>query len=138
MTPLSSDAYLRGVLARHSPAVDSLTISTLRALLEPGLRRWGERYLRDIRVSGSNAKGTAVGGQTDVDFFLSIGSDAPATLREIYWSLHQRAADEGWFPRAQNVSIGIQFASHKIDLVPARVQSGYANRHSLYRRKADT
>ncbi|MEJ2422817.1 MAG: hypothetical protein P8018_14135 [Acidobacteriota bacterium] len=27
---------------------------------------------------------------------------------------------------------------YKIDLVPARVQAGYVNRHSLYRRKADS
>lgn len=37
-----------------------------------------------------------------------------------------------------NVSIGIKHSGQKIDLVPARLQSGYKNVHSLYHRKTDT
>jgi hypothetical protein len=132
------DAYLRGVLAGHSSSASPLAIAALRAVLEPSLRRWGASYLRDVAVSGSNAKGTAVGGQTDVDFFISLDSSCPGTLKQIYWSLYEWAGAEGWSPRPQNVSIGINVVGHKVDLVPARVQTGYVNRHSVYRRKADS
>ena len=48
------------------------------------------------------------------------------------------ANTNGWTPRKQNVSIGVTVAGKKIDLVPARIQSGYQNYHSLYRNKANT
>lgn len=135
MTP---DAYLRQVLARHAPAGGPLTIAAVRAAIEPVIRAWAGTYLRGITVSGSNAKGTAVGGQTDLDLFISVAHEVPENLREIYWSLHGRAGAVGWNPRPQNVSIGVQVMGCKVDLVPARVQAGYINRHSLYRRKADS
>lgn len=135
MTP---DVYLRQVLARHAPAAGPLIITAVRATIEPVIRAWAGTYLRGITVSGSNAKGTAVGGQTDLDLFISVAHEVPENLREIYWSLHGRAGMAGWDPRPQNVSIGVQVMGCKVDLVPARVQAGYINRHSLYRRKADT
>lgn len=135
---MSSDAYLRSVLGKYRPSTGLLTMGMLRSIVDPVIQHWGNGYVNDISVSGSNAKGTSAGGQTDVDFFISIRSDVPETLKEIYWSLYQRATSEGWNPRAQNVSIGVQVAGYQVDLVPARVQDGYMNRHSLYRRKADS
>lgn len=135
MTP---EAYLRSVLARHSTNTGPIVIAGLGAFLQPAIRAWAGGFLRGFTVSGSNAKGTAVGGQTDVDFLISLSPDTPGTLKEIYWSLHQRAREQGWNPRPQNVSIGIEVLGCKVDMVPARIQSGYVNRHSLHRRKADS
>ncbi len=132
------DRYLRQVLRRYPTGAGPITIAMLRAWIDPVVREWGGQYLRGIEVSGSNAKGTAVGGQTDLDLFISVRHDVPETLSQIYWTLFQRAGFSGWSPRAQNVSIGVEVLDHKIDLVPARIQSGFVNRHSLYRRKADS
>ena len=41
-------------------------------------------------------------------------------------------AGKGFVARRQNVSIGINYNSDQIDLVPARRQSQYGNDHSLY------
>jgi hypothetical protein len=67
-----------------------------------------------------------------------VTHDVPENLRQIYWSLFQRAGSAGWTPQPHNVSIGVKVLGHKVDLVPGRVQHGYVNRHSLYRRKADS
>lgn len=136
--PSDSDRYLRQVLEGHSSAVDPLMIAALRTTIEPVIRIWAGPFLRGIEISGSNAKGTAVGGQTDLDLFISISHDVPESLSQIYWSLFHRAGASGWAPRPQNVSVRIQVMGHKVDLVPARAQAGYVNRHSLYRRKADS
>jgi hypothetical protein len=53
----------------------------------------------------------------------------------MYDSLYQYAQNQGWLPRRQNVSLGIQYLGAKIDLVPGRVQEGYQNWHSLYKSK---
>jgi len=132
---MTAEAYLREVLTRHTPRSGPLVVAGLGAVVEPCVRDWAGRHLRSITVSGSNAKGTAVGGQTDVDFFISLDARVSETLEQIYWSLYRRAHAEGWNPQPQNVSIGVEVFGSKIDLVPARVQPGYINRHSLYRRK---
>ena len=147
MTPLagyglldvgSPNAYLRSMLARYPSNCAPSAIAMLRGALEPSVRQWGGRYLREISVSGSNAKGTAVGGQTDLDLFISVSHDVAESLRDIYWTLFNRLRDDGWSPQAQNVSVGVKVAGYRVDIVPGRVQLGYQNRHSLYRRKADS
>jgi hypothetical protein len=91
-----------------------------------------------MSFSGSFAKGTAICGETDVDFFLSLASNTPGTLKDLYTSLFQFVKQQGWNPRAQNVSVGVTNNGVKIDLVPGRKQAGSTTDHSLYRRKADT
>ena len=135
---LRPDVYLRQVLDRYPAGAGILTVTALRATIDPVIRNWAGGYLREISVSGSNAKGTAVGGQTDLDLFISVASHVPENLSQVYWSLFSQAGKAGWAPRPQNVSIGARVMGHKVDLVPARVQRGYLNRHSLYRRKADS
>jgi len=91
-----------------------------------------------LSYAGSIAKGTGNSISTDVDIFISLRSDTASTLAAIYGSLFSLANDNGWTPRRQNVSIGITVAGKKIDLVPAKIQSGYQNYHSLYRNKTKT
>ncbi|HXE57409.1 MAG TPA: hypothetical protein VNK43_05370, partial [Gemmatimonadales bacterium] len=75
---------------------------------------------------------------TDVDLFISLKSDTSGTLKDLYWSLFQAAGVAGLMPRPQNVSVGATFRGISVDLVPGRIQSGYQNYHSLYRRKLDS
>lgn len=105
--------------------------------IAPTLRAWAGTQLNDISVSGSYAKGTAVAGTTDMDLFISLKSTA-ADLKVIYDSLARKAHEAGWAPRLQNVSVGCTVDGVKIDLVPGRVQDGYENWHSLWKRKAST
>jgi hypothetical protein len=135
---MSPDDYLRLVLDRYPPKCNVFVIQGIQAALEPSIRGWAGPFLRSISVSGSNAKGTAVGGQTDVDFFVSVSQNTPETLPQVYSTLFNRLQQDNWAPRAQNVSIGVRVMGFQVDVVPGRAQAGYTNRHSLYRRKVDS
>jgi hypothetical protein len=102
------------------------------------VKPWANGLLLDVFYSGSYAKGTAIHGITDVDFFISLSSDTPQSLKEIYNSLHGKLQERRLSPRAQNVSIGISMNGISIDLVPGKKQAGNTNNHSLYKRRGDT
>jgi tRNA nucleotidyltransferase (CCA-adding enzyme) len=55
------------------------------------VKNWAGDWLANIGLSGSYAKGTAVLGESDVDLFISLKSDTPFNLEEIYDSLFQWA-----------------------------------------------
>ena len=136
MTP---DDYVQSVVDRYTVITtqNSAAASALTKVV-PITRAWANNHLASQKISGSYAKGTAVTSGTDIDLFISLNSDTPGTLKEIYESLYDYMNGSGWSPRRQNVSIGITEGGIKIDLVPAKKQSGYQNVHSLYKRKADS
>jgi hypothetical protein len=134
---MAPDEYVRQVLAKYWSTTATLAW-VLKPELESKVAAWAGSYLRGFTISGSNAKGTTVSGLTDVDYFISLSATTPGTLKDNFLSLHAYAEAQGWSPRAQNVSIGIDYAGYKVDLVPGRVQTGYVNYHSLYRRKTDS
>jgi hypothetical protein len=136
---MSADIYLRGILTRE--AVDTGWQSPVRGvqgILMPVLTPWANRYLRSVSPSGSFAKGTANKSGTDIDLFISLGSDTPDTLKQIHTTLISALQGAGYVTRPQNVSIGITVGGYRVDLVPGKLQNELLADHSLYRRKADT
>lgn len=136
---MSSDAYLRNILARE--AVDTgpkSPVLTVGVQLMPIIQRWAGAQLVDVRPSGSFAKGTANASGTDIDLFISLHETTSTGLREIYSSLAQAVGDAGYKPRLQNVSINVKVNTYDVDLVPAKRQNNHNLDHSLYRRRADT
>ncbi len=136
MTP---DEYVAAVLAKYevqrgpnSPA------EKLAGAVAGPIRAWAGQWLAALQYSGSYAKGTGVRGVTDVDIFISLRSETPGTLKDLYQGVFDLALREGWSPRKQNVSIGITQEGTRGDLVPGRIQRGYQNYHSLYRHKTDS
>ena len=112
--------------------VDPQTSAQFHCFCVPYTKEWANSYLVDVKISGSSAKGTAVSNGTDVDLFISLTSTTYNTLNEIYESLFSYMDEKGFTVRRQNVSIGIEYNSDQIDLVPGRRQSQYGNDHSLY------
>jgi hypothetical protein len=95
-------------------------------------RRTGKQ-LREVRFSGSNAKGTAIRGNTDVDLFISLKSDPSNTLKEVFDSLYDRIRNNGYpNARKQHVSIHISHKGVEVDLVPAVHFGGNTEDHWLY------
>jgi len=131
MTP---DEYVSQILAKHTVTA---TAEIYYGILDPYLRQWAGPYLSRTFISGAYAKGTAIKSSSDIDIFISFKSNYP-NLNGMYESLYQYAFNQGWSPRKQNVSIRIQYAGAKIDLVPGRIQEGYLNWHSLYKSKQMT
>lgn len=136
MTP---DSYIAQVLRSYGVSGRHLANSKLAAnAVAQSLNTWASEWLDGLSLSGSHAKGTAVLGESDVDLFISLKAKTPATLEDIYNSLFQWAKTEGWSPRRQTVSIGIDYGGVAIDLVPAKIQSGYRNWHSLYNNRTSS
>lgn len=131
----NTDQYVAQIIQKHAPS--SMT-TWLFDQVTPFLIQWAGSQLSRVFVSGSHAKGTAVRGGTDLDIFISLSPDMSNDLGEINESLYQFALNQGWYPRKQNVSIGVNYLGSKIDLVPGRIQPGYSTNHSLYKNKAGT
>ena len=136
MTP---DEYVDAVLVKYAvPRGPYSPAEQLGSAVAGPLRSWANQYLSALQYSGSYAKETGVHGISDVDVFISLKSETPGTLKELYNQLHSLANNQGWSPRQQNVSIGITVNGTKGDLVPGKVQSSHQNYHSLYLRKRDS
>ena len=95
------------------------------------IQRWYSTRLVRVHNSGSFAKGTSIKGGTDLDLFISLKPKSGKSLKSIFDGLHQLAQGQGLGPRRQNVSIGVEVNSVKVDLVPARKHTGNSD-HSLY------
>jgi hypothetical protein len=128
--------YVNSILRKY--AADSSKADRYQKSLYPYIQSWAGKYLVDVKISGSSRKGTAVSSGTDVDLFVSLSSTTNNTLKEIYDSLFTFMKSKGFTARKQNVSIGVDFHSDQIDLVPAKRQSQYGNDHSLFVNKKGT
>ncbi|MCI0617790.1 nucleotidyltransferase domain-containing protein, partial [bacterium] len=136
---MTNDEYILSVLQRYVIPTGPYSLAEQSAnSLKPYLRNWASPYLSDLFFSGSYAKGTGVKGSTDIDIFISLSSNHPSNLADIFNSLYSVAQRQSWNPRRQNVSIGIQYTGQKIDLVPGKIQAGSQNYHSIYKSKANT
>lgn len=136
---MSTDEYIRNVLACHAVATGPGSAGhSVGSELYPWLAHWAGSQLAQVSYTGSYCKGTAVSGATDVDLFISLTADTSASLKDLYWSLFRAAGAAGLVPRPQNVSVGVTYRGVLVDLVPGRIQAGYQNYHSLYRRRTDS
>ena len=133
---MTGDQYVESVLQKYAVDISSAKGAANNAA--PAIKTWAGSQLSSLEYSGSFAKGTANNISTDIDLFVSLKSDTQETLKQIYESLFTCASDQGWFPVRQNVSIGASVAGRKVDLVPGKIQAGYQNVHSLYKRKTDS
>ena len=128
------DDYLNNIVKKY--AVNVAGAKTAAQTIYPIINDWGKSYLLNAEFSGSLSKGTAISIGTDADIFISMSSNTPGTLSNLYDTLYDAISQAGYMGRKQNVSIGTKVNGYKIDLVPGRRQSQYGNDHSLYRNKA--
>jgi hypothetical protein len=136
---VTPDQYVEAVLAKYAvPRGPTSPAEQLGATVAGPLRTWAGQQMDALQYSGSYAKETGVRGTSDVDVFISLKSDTNETLKDIYEKLVSLAQTNGWFPRRQNVSVGVTVNGTRGDLVPGKVQAGYQNYHSLYLRKRDS
>jgi hypothetical protein len=133
---MNPNLYLRQVLKKY--LVNNSIVTNLRRTLFPLVREWAGKYLVKFIPTGSIVKGTAVATGTDVDFFISLSSQTPLSLKEIYYSLCDFLTQKRLLINKQNVSVGLYLDNIKVDLVPARRQGPQGYDHSLYLNRRDT
>src|SRR2546428_9221203 len=135
---MTGDQYFEAVLAKYQVARGpNSPAERLGSTVAGPLGTWANKYLSGLQYSGSYAKETGVRGVSDVDVFISLKSETPGTLNDVYNQLYRFANDQGWSPRPQNVSIRVTINGTLGDLVPGKIQAGRQNYHSLYLRKRD-
>jgi hypothetical protein len=132
---MTADEYVRGIITKYAQTSRPLAATEAANAVAAILRNWGGQYVLEISYSGSSAKGTAIRGLADVDLFISLSSETPGTLADIYNSLLNYQPLSFFTPRRQNVSVGITYGQIKIDLVPGRKQAGQTTDHSLFKSK---
>jgi hypothetical protein len=136
---VTGDEYVDSILAKYAvPRGPNSPAERLGTAVAGPIRAWAGTQLNTLEYSGSYSKETGVHGVSDVDLFISLKADTTGTLKDLYRSVFALAQKQGWSPREQNVSIGVSVDGTRADLVPGKVQSGYQNYHSLYRRKSDS
>jgi hypothetical protein len=133
------ETYIRNIIAKYALTGGRTPAATAAAeQVYQIIKAWAGDFLLNVNYSGSSAKGTAISGIADVDLFISLKPETPGTLADIYNNLANYNGLKNLSPRRQNVSVGITYNGHSIDLVPGRKQSGNTTDHSLYRSKAKT
>lgn len=133
---MSGKIYLTSILRKY--AVNVAGAEAAGQTIYPVIERWSNGYLVKAEFSGSISKGTGINIGTDADIFISISSNTPGTLFDLYNTLYNAVFQTGYSARKQNVSIGATVNGYKIDLVPGRRQSQYGNNHSLYKSKTNS
>jgi len=136
---MDAETYIKSIIAKYALTAGRAPAATAAAeQAYQIIKVWAGDFLLGVNYSGSSAKGTAIRGIADVDLFISLKPETPGTLADIYNNLANFNGLKHLSPRRQNVSVGITYDGHSIDLVPGRKQSGYTTDHSLYRSKAKT
>lgn len=136
---MTQDQYVESILTKYAvPRGPTSPAERLGSTVAGPIRTWAGQQLNAIEYSGSYAKETGVRGISDVDVFISLKPDTQGTLKDLYNSLYALAQEQGWSPRAQNVSVGVTVGGTRGDLVSGKIQPGYQNYHSLYLRKRDS
>lgn len=136
---MTADEYLQSLIAKYkaSTGQGSPAYNAGNAIY-PIIHQWAGSQLREVRFSGSNAKGTAIRGTTDVDLFISLKSDTKETLKELFDMLFNKMHNSGYpNTRKQTVSIHVTHNGIDVDLVPAVHYGGNTEDHWLYVNKAN-
>lgn len=136
---MTADEYLNSLIKKYGVATGqgSPAYNAGNAIY-PIIQQWAGNILREVRFSGSYAKGTAIHGVTDVDLFISLKPDVKETLKEIFNKLYSRMLNGGYqSARKQNVSLHVVHDGIEVDLVPAVHFGGNGEDHWLYVNKAN-
>lgn len=137
---MTSDEYINSIISKYKVS-EGIGLLTKLLVINPIVEKissWAGENLGGVYISGSRSKGTAINISSDLDLFISLKKCDHIPLKDIYNSLYEHALDIDKNARKQNVSIGISYGGHEIDLVPARKYSGNTNYHSIYRSKVDS
>ena len=132
--------YLHQILQKYG-ARDLRNYSNALTQLQATLQTWASSCYLNILDSGSRAKGTAISLASDVDYLVSLTSNCnedSGGLKSIYDSLFAKLNNTYSKVSKQNVSVRINLDGLKVDITPARKQTGNTNDHWLYVSKLDT
>ncbi|MDO8265550.1 MAG: nucleotidyltransferase domain-containing protein [Candidatus Saccharibacteria bacterium] len=130
-----NDLYLYDVINSYESTGTEFHAQQVYNSIENSILTWANGHLHGAYIAGSLAKGTAILGKSDIDILISVKDSAVETLKEVYTTLYNRLKADGYSPRKQNVSLGLNINGFKVDLVPAKRQNEIETVHSLWSHK---
>lgn len=134
-----NDDYIKKIVAQHTPNNMNSVQSRVFGL-KPHIHAWANGHAYTSKLSGSLAKETGITGTTDIDIFVSLSPSVGTcnTLENVYNTLRNRLHGAGYTVREQNVSLGIDYAGLKVDIVAGVKHHILGLDHSIWKRKAQT
>ena len=121
----NGNKYVNEVVLKYRPETGPGTpVYEVGERLRGMIQRWYSGRLLRVHNSGSFAKRTSLRGGVDLDLFISLKPGTGKSLRAIHEGLYRYADGEALKPRRQNVSIGVEVDTVKMELVPARKHEG--------------
>ncbi len=123
MASMDVENYLRSILKKYSISADLnrlIAIGNAEKSVRVVITEWAHTFLHEIKRSGSIEKGTAISTSADLDLFISLKSETPGSLPELYEGLAKWLESKNYKIRRQNSSIRINHAGINVDLIPAR------------------
>lgn len=127
---MNGQLYLQQIIHKYKPANLSSYYSELMDL-HSKLKEWANECFLDIFESGSRAKGTAISLASDIDYVVSLTYNCEGTLKKIYNFCFDWLS-QYYTVRKQNVSIRVMLDGLKVDITPARKQTGHTHNHTIY------
>lgn len=134
-----NDNYIRQIVAQHTPNITYIVQDKINELT-PHIHAWANGHAYIVKLSGSLAKGTGITGTTDIDLFISLDPSVSTcnTLENVYNTIRNRFNGAGYTAREQNVSVGIDHAGLKMDIVAGVRHHALGLDHSIWKRKTQT
>jgi hypothetical protein len=130
---MSPDDYVAAVLKRYElPTGPDSPAEKATEELGRLITAWAGRYLMSLTTTGSYAKGTRVRGSTDLDLLVSLGPRTKGGPHQIYDCMFAWLKSKRFNPRTRNIGITIQYKGLIVDIIPARMEWGSTNDHSVF------
>ena len=129
--------YLEEVLQKYQTNASDL--HQIVDHFKPIINNWGKPYCNDLIVMGSIAQGVFVKKEMglDLDLLVSMKSDTPFTVKELYESLHKYLKSKNYKVELRNISMRIKYNGISVDFVPSIKTPGNTDFHTVYSRKED-
>src|SRR4051812_8900027 len=90
----------------------------------PLIRQWAKQYLLGITLSGAYAKSTAITLSSSVDLLIALTPVPGKEMKDIFWGLFEFMTDQKLKARTRDVSIQVEHAGLKVDLIPIYRERG--------------
>jgi hypothetical protein len=131
MTP---HEYLEGVLQRQvMRPQDVTTLQQLRDKIEGDLRRSYGSAPR-FYYAGSYGKDTMIQASFDLDIVIYFPPTEPASLRDIFTSVHSKLTQSGYIVQPKTVALRLPYdGGFHVDVVPGKAQDASYKYATLYK-----
>jgi hypothetical protein len=128
-----SDEYIRSIISKHNlPAGKDTKTNKALAELTPKIKSWAGNVLESIRPIGSYAKGTGVGGSSEIDLLISLDVHTCGTLKDLSDNLFSYLQSNNFYPQRKEYSLHLIFLNTSVELFLSRSPASGNTNDVLY------